>query len=134
MSTISPGDPLEVRVRDRERERSRELRFVELDFGLGIAGPKNKVAELVNLAIGARTGMDDSGGGDMFENAEGRDCVLRLVAPLTLRRGSGDPASEGDSGDSGEFDPARERISCKEGNEIGPAVRSALALALAMST
>jgi hypothetical protein len=44
------GDILLVCVRGRELERERAL------VGLGIAGPKNKVAELVSLFIGARTG------------------------------------------------------------------------------
>ena len=41
----------DVRVRGRELGRERAL------VGLGIAGPKNKVAELVSLFIGARTAL-----------------------------------------------------------------------------
>jgi hypothetical protein len=50
-----------------------------------------------------------------------------------MHRDSGEPASDGDEGDAGEYDAARERISVKEGNEIGSALRFAIALALVMS-
>ena len=47
---IDDGDDI-LLVRRRELDRERTL------VGLGMAGPKNNVAELVSLLIGARTGM-----------------------------------------------------------------------------
>ena len=47
-----------------------------------------------------------------------------------LHRDSGEPASDGDEGDAGEYDAARERVSVKDGNEIGFVLRFAIALAL----
>ena len=61
--TLKPafaGDASLMRVRDRDLERSRPSTRAELDCGLGIAGPKKRVAELVNLVMVAREGMYDS--------------------------------------------------------------------------
>ncbi|SRR6266852_811563 len=47
-----------------------------------------------------------------------------------LHQDSGEPASDGDEGDAGEYGAARERISVNEGNEIGFPLRFAITLAL----
>lgn len=48
---------------------------------------------------------------------------------MSLHRDNGEPASDGEEGDGGEFDAARERIVVKDGNEMGSALRFIFALA-----
>lgn len=68
----------------------------------------------------------------MLENKEGRGWALEVLLAFNLRRGRGEPGSDGVDGVAGEHEAARERISVREGNAIEPGCRSA-ALACALT-
>src|ERR1700676_3140810 len=100
---------LPVRVCDRSREVEVGFELGLVGLTLGIAGPKNKVAELVNLLIGALTDTcvlqskststsksTSLTGTTVCETVRACSCACwcLLLTPITLRLRSGEPASE----------------------------------------